>query len=215
MNLDEITFGNPTQEQIPFLKTETYADSLFTELATFSFPPNTSEATKEELNYIVDCMAHLEGKEEFISKYKAYDRMLGGYFVDGMERATKKGEEVKEIIQSILDDTLPLLTKLKYHFNRPRPFQLAEYYKVKLFPHSSRSADSPAFPSGHAFQTKLITEVLGNRYPQSYSFMQNVLLDICNSRIFMGLHYQSDIDVGIFAAEKVLGLKEFKEKYKL
>jgi len=33
--------------------------------------------------------------------------------------------------------------------------------------------------------------------------------------LYMGLHYQSDIDVGIFCGEKVLSDKAFKEKYKL
>jgi hypothetical protein len=45
--------------------------------------------------------------------------------------------------------------------------------------------------------------------------MQDVFKDICYSRVYLGLHYQSDIDVGIFCADKVLKNKEFKEKYKL
>lgn len=215
MNLDEITYGNPNQEQLIQLETESYADCLFKDLSTFSFPKNSSEATMEELNYIVDCINNMQNRGEFIKKFATYDKFLLRYFLDGMVKAGEDKESIIELISGIVDDTKPLLTKLKFHFQRPRPFQLAKYYKLKLFPYPSASSDSPSFPSGHAFQAKLIAEVLGNRYPQSYAFMQDVFMDISMSRVFMGLHYQSDIDVGIFAAEKVLQLKEFKEKYKI
>jgi hypothetical protein len=215
MNIDEITYGNPNQEQIKYLKAESYCDVLLKDLATFTFPKNSSDATKEELNYLVDCIGNMQNREEFQKKFITYDRFLFRYFIDGMIKAGEDKEVVSQLVMDIAEDTKPLLIKLKFHFQRPRPYQLAQYYKLKLFPFHSITSDSPSFPSGHAFQAKLITEVLGNRYPQSYAFMQDAFMDISYSRIFMGLHYQSDLDVGIFAAEKVLELKEFKVKYKL
>jgi len=56
---------------------------------------------------------------------------------------------------------------------------------------------------------------LGNLYPSSYSFMQGVFEEICYSRLYMGLHYQSDIDVAIFCADKVLQDKQFKTNFAL
>lgn len=215
MNLDEITYGNPNQEQIIHLQTDSYTDCLFDDLSTFTFPKNSSEATREELNYLVDCTNNLQKRNEFLKKFMTYDKFLLRYFLDGMVKAGEDKDEIAKLITGIIEDTKPLLNKLKFHFQRPRPYQLAQYYKLKLFPFPSATSDSPSFPSGHAFQAKLVTEVLGNRYPKSYAFMQDVFMDICMSRVFMGLHYQSDIDVGIFAAEKVLQLKEFKDKYKI
>jgi hypothetical protein len=215
MNLDEITFGNPNLEQLDYIKKDNYLDSLFEELSTYTFPKNSSEATREELNHIVDCIKALEGKEEYIKRYKTYDAHLKKYFIDGINKGMDNEDEVKELVNSIMEDIKPLLIKLKYHFQRPRPNQLAEYYKLKLFPYQSVSADSPSFPSGHAYQGRILTEVLGNRYPKTYAFMQKVFNDICYSRVYMGLHYQSDIDVAIFCADRVLANKEFKQKYKL
>jgi hypothetical protein len=215
MNLDEITFGNPNIEQLAYIQKESYLDYLFEELSTYTFPKNSSEATKEELNQIVDCLATLEGKEEYIKRYKTYDAHLKKYFIDGLVKGLENEDEVKVLVNDIMEDIKPLLVKLKYHFQRPRPNQLAQYYKLKLFPYQSISADSPSFPSGHAFQGRILTEVLGNRYPKTYSFMQKVFKDICYSRLYLGLHYQSDIDVAIFSADKVLADKEFKQKYKL
>jgi hypothetical protein len=75
------------------------------------------------------------------------------------------------------------------------------------------NADTPAYPSGHAFQAKVISEVLGNKYPKHYHSLKQLSDDICMSRLYLGVHYQSDIDMGIYAADSVLGNKEFKVKY--
>ena len=215
MELDEITYGNPNNYQLGFISKESYLDSLFEELSTYTFPSNSSEATKEELNQIVDCLKTLEGKDEYIKRYQLYDTSLSAYFKHGLIKGGESEEKVLPLIDSLIEDTKPLLSKLKFHFQRPRPFQLAEYYKLKLFPYPSRTADSPSFPSGHAYQGRILTEVIGNLYPKTYAFMKDAFNDICYSRLYMGLHYQSDIDVAIFCADKVLANKEFKAKFKL
>jgi hypothetical protein len=154
-------------------------------------------------------------KTEYLPRYKSLDADLGKFFKQGLIKSGKNETEITELVTSIIEDTKPLLLRLKFHFQRPRPYQLAEYYKLKLFPYSSHSDKSPSFPSGHAFEGRILTEVIGNRYPELYSLMVNLFQDICYSRVYLGLHYQSDIDVAIFCAEKVLDCKEFKKKYKL
>jgi hypothetical protein len=215
MNLDSVTYGNPTQEQLGFLSKETYLDYLFDDLVPYRFPKNSSDATKEELNQIVDYIEILNKNENHLKWYRIYDRGFKSFFVEGLKKEGIDEQEALELINSIMEDVKPLIIKLKYYFQRPRPYQIAEYYKLKLFPFESKSADTPSFPSGHAFQGKIITEVLGNRYPNLYGNLVKVLDDICYSRVYMGLHYQSDIDVGIFCAEKVLSDLTFMGKYKL
>jgi hypothetical protein len=216
MNLDEITYGNPDRTQLQFINKESYLDYLFEELSQYTFPVNSSQATKEELNTLVDATNLLEkNKDEFLPKYKAFDINLSKYFKTGLIKGGEPEDKVNKLIDRLLDETKPLLTKLKFHFQRPRPYQLAEYYKLKLFPFEAHSSHSPSFPSGHAYQGRIITEVLGNLYPSSYSFMQGVFEEICYSRLYMGLHYQSDIDVAIFCADKVLQDKQFKTNFAL
>lgn len=215
MNLDLITYGNPTQDQIKDLERETFCDVLFEQLIQYKYPKNSSEATIEELNAIVDALKTLDGKDAYVKRYKAYDFSLKRSFIEFILKDVEEKDEIIKLIEEIQEDVNPLLMKLKYYFQRPRPYQLAEYYKLKLFPYKSNSAYSPSFPSGHSYQARIITEVIGNLYPQTYALMQKIFMDICYSRLYMGLHYQSDIDVGIFCADKVLALKEFKSKYKL
>lgn len=215
MNLDLVTYGNPNIDQLLEIGKETYCDVLFDELAGYTFPTNSSEATKEELNEIADYLKQISRSEEHLKRYRLYDINLAKTFSEYILSELEDKDKAIQTMQSIIQETKPLLLKLKYHHQRPRPYQLAEYYKLKLFPYPSKSADSPSFPSGHAFQSRLISEVLGNHYPKYYAHFNKYFTDICYSRVYMGLHYQSDIDVAIFCADKVFELPEFKTKYKL
>jgi hypothetical protein len=124
-------------------------------------------------------------------------------------------EESLKWLESIHDDVKPLILKLKYFFQRPRPYQLAYYYKLKLMPYTTLGADSPSFPSGHAIYSKVYSEVLGNHYPELYDALHNIHEQVCESRLMLGVHYQSDIDVGIYVGERICQFKEFMIKYQL
>jgi hypothetical protein len=103
--------------------------------------------------------------------------------------------------------------KLKFFYQRPRPYQVAQYYKAKLFPFKSGSAISPSYPSGHSFQARLLTELIGNKYPEHYEFLKSLTHDISMSRMFLGLHFASDIDFAVYCAKAVAQSKEFTSKY--
>jgi hypothetical protein len=215
MTLDSIGFGNPTIDQAKELNKETYLDTLFSELTAFTFPENSSEATKEELNAVVSAINDLKRDEDRQKRYMMYDVYLENFYKNYLSKYNVDGEEMNRIIGDLTTDVQPLIYKLKFFFQRPRPHQLAHYYKLKLMPFTSFSYDTPSFPSGHVVLSKVFSEVLGNTYPQIYNELQRIHEDICESRIALGLHYQSDIDVGIFVGEKVCENKELMIKYQI
>jgi len=213
--IDKIMYGTPNSVQLNEMNRETYLDSLYSELSKFSFPTNSSESTIAELNEIVDVIKDIQSDNEWKRRYFMYDRYFVKYFKDELTDNEKEKQNISQLVDEIIKDSTPLLLKLKYYFNRPRPNQLAAAYNLKLFPYKSYSDDSPSFPSAHTFHAKLLCEVIGNTYPESYQEMQKLLKDICNSRMYMGVNYQSDIDMGVFFAEKVLENNEFKLKYSI
>jgi hypothetical protein len=213
--IDKIMFGNPNSIQLVEMNKETYLDSLYSDLSKYNFPTNSSESTISELNELVELIKNIKDDNEWKRRYFMYDRYLIKYFKEELTDDDKEKSKISNLIDNILNDSTPLLLKLKYFFNRPRPKQLASAYNLKLFPYKSYTDDSPSFPSGHAFYAKLFCEIIGNTYPESYNEMQKLIKDICNSRKYMGLNYQSDIDMGLFFAEKALENYEFKLKYSL
>lgn len=213
--LDSITWGNPLQKHLPYLEEgKSPLEKLIPQLIKFTFPKNSSKGTREELNQLVDYIDEVKKYPEMLKRYRAYDASLTKMFAQVIIEQNL-GDKGAELVDQLLDDTLPLILKLKFYFQRPRPYQLGEYYKIKLFPFESKSDNSPSYPSGHALQARLICYVLGNHFPEKFDFFESLSRDIEYSRLYLGLHYQSDIDYSLYIAETIMRDKDFKAKYQL
>jgi hypothetical protein len=214
--IDDIVWGNPLQKHLPYLEEQgtSFLEKHIPQLMKFSFPKNTSKSTREELNQLVDNVEVMKANPEILKRYRGYDQSLTKTFADVVIQQDL-GEKGAEIIDKLLDDTLPLIIKLKFFFQRPRPYQLAHAYKLKLFPYATTSSDSPSYPSGHTLQAHLICYVLGNHFPEKFDYFEKLAKDIEYSRLFLGAHYESDNDYSMYIYELITRDKEFKSKYEL
>lgn len=214
MNLNQVTYGNPTIEQKKHLEEISIVDDLFLKLKDDYFPETSSELVKDELNEIVDYLKDIssEDNQSFLARYKSYDRSLLQVIISTFQ---EKGIDVEELCTEILKDVNPLLLKLKYHFQRPRPSQVAQYYKLKLFPYQSFSADTPSYPSGHTLQAYVILNVIANKYPSEYQFCKEMINDVGYSRIYLGLHFATDNDFAKFVGQEILKHPDFTKKYEI
>lgn len=212
--LDSIVYGNPTRDYLPSLEATSILDKHFEPLSKFTFPRNSSKATREELNLLVDYMNDVAETPDILKRYLSYDYELEKTFAN-LAMKMNFSEDLINMVDSLFDDINPLLMKLKMYFNRARPYQLAFAYKLKLFPYKSYSSTTPSYPSGHALQAKVIAYVLGNHLPEHYEYFENLANDICYSRQYLGLHYPSDVDFSILCFETIIKDKEFKVKYKI
>jgi hypothetical protein len=212
MNLNEVTYGNPTKEQYNDITKRGMVDSLFDKLKENSFPNNDSEMVKDELNEIVDYLKVMDDDENemFLKRYKSYDRNLlqtiNATFL-------KKGIDTTKLSFDIAKDVESLVYKLKFFFQRPRPRQLAQYYKLKLFPYDTYVGHTPSYPSGHTLQAFVILSVIGNLYPKENSFCKEMIDDVAYSRLYMGVHFPSDNDFAKLIGEEILKQPEFAKKY--
>lgn len=212
--LDSIVYGNPTREFLPYLEMSSFLDKHFDNLSYFTPPKNSSKATREELNALVDMTKDVANHPEVLERYKSYDFELEKTFAH-LSAKMNLSDDYISLIDSLFDDISPLVAKLKMHFQRPRPYQLAHAYKLKLFPYASYTSENPSYPSGHAVQSKVICYVLGNHIPDKWNFFESLANDVCYSREYLGLHFRSDIDYSILCYETIIKDKEFKAKYKI
>ena len=100
-----------------------------------------------------------------------------------------------------------IVGKIMYYkrlYNRARPVQVAPEV-VDAF--SSTTANTPAFPSGHAFQAYYAAKLLSKWEPARKKEWGDIAERVANIRIIAGLHYPSDRD---FAKRLVDNLKDFK-----
>lgn len=214
MDLNQITYGNPTLEEKEIINSPSFLDELFVVFKEDCFPLSDSELVKEELNELVENLTTIckEENETYLKRFKSYDRNLLQVIVTAFKQ---KGIDVEKLCEDITLDLSSLLFKLKYHHQRPRPSQLAQKYKLKLFPYTSHSANTPSYPSAHTLEAFVILSVIGNKYPEQCGFCDQMIEDISNSRLFLGLHYPSDNDFSLLIGNEVLKHKEFTRKYEI
>ena len=76
-------------------------------------------------------------------------------------------------------------------YNRARPVQVAPQIVDALY---STTADTPAYPSGHAFQAYYAAKLLSQWEPEMKKEWDAIAERVANIRIIAGLHYPSDRD---------------------
>jgi hypothetical protein len=221
--LDMIKFGCPTLEQDAWLKLPSYLDGLFNQIISdpsFNPPANSSRTTKAELLTLIKNTKEILQNQTALDRYKDHDVGLVEFLKNGISTQNGKfgidANRLNAKLDDVLFDTLGLITKLKYHYQRPRPYQMAVYYEMAEFHHhQSITIDSPSYPSGHAYMGAILSGVAGKIHPEIYKPMIDASNDFNYSRIFMGVHYLSDVDKGVQIANMVLNYPPFIKKHRL
>ena len=108
-------------------------------------------------------------------------------------------------IKRLIEESAPTIKKIKSHFNRPRPKDLAKKHNIKLDNIELPSMDTPSYPSGHSTQGILIGKYLSNMYPKKSKAFIKTGKDISNSRLSARCHYPSDSRFG-----EEIGVKMYK-----
>jgi hypothetical protein len=207
---DDIVFGNPCKRDYDLIGKECYLDKTIPYLQKFNPPKNSSQVTVNELKALEEL---LSVKRDV--KNNLYDEGLLGMIKDLFIDAGAEKDFVETVSKSIAGDVVPIITKLKYFFNRPRPAQLSYYYEMNFFPDFSFFVNSPSYPSGHVTLTVITAHVLGNLYPEAYRNVMPVINDVKNSRLYLGVHYPSDNDMAMVVSKAILDNAEFKASYRL
>ena len=87
-----------------------------------------------------------------------------------------------------------IVGKIMYYkrlYNRARPVQVAPEVVDALY---STTANTPAYPSGHAFQAYYAAKLLSQWEPARKKEWGDIAERVANIRIIAGLHYPSDRD---------------------
>ena len=146
-------------------------------------PSNDSSTTLDEIKYL----SSIKPNENNVLKYDKVKETFKPY-------AEELG--IYDYIKKIEHESVKFIMKLKYEYNRPRPFQVAEFYGIDLNGTETNSMKTPSFPSGHAIQGYLIADILSKHNPSNTELYQQVGEDIAHSRIIGKAHYPSDKKYG-------------------
>ena len=97
-----------------------------------------------------------------------------------------------EVIQKLINESAPVIMKIKKHHDRPRPKEMAKKMKTKMEDMEMASMKTPSYPSGHSVQGILIANILADKYPNKKDKLKKMGRDISYSRRSARAHYKSD-----------------------
>ena len=149
-------------------------------------PDNDSKITLDEVKYLANVkpvMETIKGRDEVVDSFMGLVESTGVKIT-------------KEELDKITKESAKIIYELKYHYNRPRPYQIAEFYGIDLNGTELDSMKTPSYPSGHAVQGYLIGEILSNLDKTNAILYKGVGEDIAHSRIVAKAHYPSDKTYG-------------------
>ena len=199
LNLNEMTYSDNIKEK--HQKKMNMETEIIKEVSVPSrlFPENSSREVRNELNWL----AKINDGEIDKDWVKNGDKVLK-VFKEYCKTNKLKFDE--KYYEQVLKESSKTILELKYYYNRPRPFQLAEYYGMEEFDNFTLpSMKTPSYPSGHSTQGYLMGMLLGKRYTGHYDEFMKLAEFISNSRLMARAHYPSDCEFGKKLAMNLAG----------
>ena len=193
LNINEMTYNEgPSEKHQGKIN---YPTTLFNEVMMEEnpFPENSSKETIEELKYL----STIKTNANFAKEHDDVEKVFG-----------KKHKELgleynKEEAKTLLKQSAKYIMELKYKYQRPRPYQLAEFYGIDLNGKELDSMKTPSYPSGHAVQGYLLGDIYSERHPEYKKEFIQLGKDVAESRIIAKAHFPSDKEFGKKLAEKL------------
>ena len=148
-------------------------------------PKNNSLETFRE----IQDLSKIKDDPKFVKDNDDMIKVFGNFATENNYKFPEK--IIKDMSLDAYDN---VIKKLKFHFNRPRPKELAKQYGIKLNDIELKSMKTPAYPSGHSAQGRFIAKYLNdlNNTNRFTALGEN----ISDSRNVAKAHYKSDSEFG-------------------
>ncbi|WP_025665679.1 phosphatase PAP2 family protein [Aquimarina megaterium] len=193
-----------------------------------SFPANSSEQTRAELDFLLDLQAKRTNEEidrvlqlarigywphkNYTNTHKDYERNLKDLFFMVRE-VTKEKHDIKsfpktaKLLKSVMQDTRLLEFAVKFNLLRARPYHLDSNIKPL------QEIPTPSFASGHTLWAYIQAYTLSELIPEKRDEFIALAYEIGLSREIMGVHFPSDEEVARQIAHRMLLLMWHTDKF--
>jgi hypothetical protein len=119
----------------------------------------------------------------------------------------------EKLVDKLWNEVLqPIQMQLKWKYNRPRPYQLGAKLGIQIDNLKTFTHQTPSYPSGHAIHGYFTALVMEDMYPQHKDEWRAAGKMVGQARLYQGVHYPSDNDASLYAANKIW--EDIKDKYK-
>ena len=175
-------------------------------------PSNGSNATYDELKELQSLFKKRTPKIE--QSVRDHDSKVGFAVKEYLKE--NKLDFKESDIDKLADVGSSIVRHYKNKFERPRPYHLAEAMNMKfdIMPLESDSMKSPAYPSGHSLQSRLIAEYYAEQYPEHKKGIIEAADECGMGRVYAGWHYKSDHNASVKLAKEIYPNINMKKTFK-
>lgn len=176
-------------------------------------PKNDSNKTKTELKTLQKFI--LSNTDQSLQQIAQQDAKEPPFELKFLKIVKQHTPEKEEWLRELAVQMYKICLFFKEKYDRPRPWNMAKALKVD-FPdigEETETGDSPSYPSGHAFGSYFLAQVLSDMFPKYKNQLFNYAGEIVLNRMKAGIHFPSDIEAGKLLARKLY--KYFKKPTKL
>lgn len=132
---------------------------------------------------------------EWLDHTKMYAQWKEAFGLEISESATP---EIWKLLETSLATTDPMRVDVKAHYQRQRPF---DRYKDPMPSHEEDDLRGDgSYPSGHSLRGWSISLILAQIAPARANEIYKRGWEYCDSRVILGAHWQSDVDLSRAAA---------------
>ena len=205
LEVDKLRFNKPSElKKVKYKEIELFDDG-WQNIILPPPPSNSSKQTLDEIKFLQKTTS--SASDDVKQKYINCDRDASYYIKEVLSENNYDYKD--ETIEYIENQCVPIIRHHKNHYNRPRPYQVAEFLNVKLDRFKTGTAKSPSYPSGHTVQPYVVANYYGKLYPEIVEDLRRGA-DICAyGRIQAGLHFPSDYRAGIYLADELMNYLKF------
>jgi len=213
--IDTLAYGNLNIENIQYLEKKSIFDNYFDLFIDNPFP--NAEETQKEIEFLMK----LQEQNFQKPNWRAYKKFVLEADDDIKKLLYRKLRDIgidwspykANILEEIQEECGSLVMRLKQHYQRPRPFQFSYYSGQDFHPFNTISGNSPAYPSGHAFQSRFLLKIVAYNFPEHKENIKKLSDDIAFTRLSLGVHYPSDNKFGFEIADKISTYPQIRDKY--
>jgi len=196
---DKIVYGNQPKDLQKFADDKNdpiknwFIEKGLVDTIVKETPLNSGSQTRKDLDTIVEKMSKATPEDLAFARYIDDEANIPKAFIDLLGKYGHKVFEEEHLFVEAQSDAI--LFYLKDVINRPRPYQLAYYYKIDLYPLIRTTAMTASYPSGHALAGIMMSEHYAKLYPDASVELKELGNKIANSRELTGIHYPSDTEI--------------------
>ena len=199
--VNDMVYGHQAELKKPKYKDIDLWSTGWQKISVAVPPANNSTATLDDIKKIQQLLKNTT--PEIKRQYVDCDED-GSYYIKAyLEENNLDFEDAT--IEYIERQCSPVVRHFKNFFNRPRPYQLAAALKMDFKPFVTPTAKTPAYPSGHAVQSRVVANYYASLYPDHRKELHEAAHTCGWGRVEAGLHYPSDYTAGLQLADDLMG----------